>query len=86
MGMFSGFQSKQLETSYNKMVFATLFVLQKALVLYMQKFTDAEILTKKEVQVLRQTYGKLLSLESVKKEQPKFTLSLKALSDFFEFS
>lgn len=56
------FATAQQETQYNKLLFATLFIVSKSLVVHIQNSIHTFV-TEKEVDVIRQSYQKMLALE-----------------------
>lgn len=77
MSIYSGFATRQLETSYNKAVFATLYIIQKALSRFI--IEPNQSLNKKELKTLNIAFTKMSNLELRKQLQPKFSQALKNL-------
>ena len=71
MSIYSGFATRQLETSYNKAVFAALYIVQRGLARFLTGSNDS--LTHKELRTLSKAYGKMHHLEDRKQLQPKFS-------------
>ena len=69
MSIYSGFATRQLETSYNKQVFAALYVVQRALTRQIiavglgRTGSQAILLTEREQKTLSSAYTKMCNLE-----------------------
>ena len=69
--MYSGFPTKQLETSYFKSVFAMLFTLQRCVTAALQVVDDPlSVVSTKDHNTINMAYNLMQSLESRKKNQP----------------
>jgi hypothetical protein len=79
-GSYGGFVSRGLEMTYNKTVFAMLYLLQK-IIIYHQGVavkTDAD-----DLAAMKKVFTKMVLLETQKHSQPKFTRALKTVVNFF---
>lgn len=77
MNQFGGFDSLQEETSYNKTVFAMMYLLQRLVAANLKAVLQQST---SDLALFKKIFRKMNELEAKKSTQPKFTVSLKKLT------
>jgi hypothetical protein len=85
MSVYSGFVTRQLETSYNKTVFAALFLLQNAIARHLE-VENKDLFGEGDSRILSKAFLRMVNLEKRKQLQPKFSKALTRLAELLNFS
>jgi len=85
MSVYSGFATRSLETSYNKTVFAALYILQNAIVRSIQQQSQT-ILSERDTRNMGKAFNRMASLEKRKQLQPKFSKALFRIAELLDFN
>jgi len=92
MSVYSGFATRQLESTYNRVLFKTIYILQASLAKLLKQgfplhplypFLIGHLLDSKYETLIARGYAKLLNMDGDKHLSPHYSMAFKDLVDHF---